>query len=189
MAQNNRIDGINALKNAAVKSTDSRPLAVQRLDPFKQIPRRQTPQTLQVTIANASGGSKVYSLFDTMRLVSTASTERTTGISVINAGGIAAIRSSLIHAVFVTGFKYKVTTSSVQFVNPINLVDGDLNDQASKSLLPYVSEAESDEAYNANIRNVAYAFILDAYTDLQLTVNDGETVQLTFVIAGIDRKR
>lgn len=185
----NRVDSTAALKNVALNPNDSRPVAVQRLDPFKAIPRRKTPTTVQITIANTTGATVTYSLFDAFGLAATSGAQKTTGIATIGTGGIAALRSSTIHAWFVTGFKYQVTASVAQFANSCKLVDGDLNDQAPTSLIPYINEAQSDESYNPNIRNVVYSFILDAYTDFTLAVNDGETVVLTFVIAGIDRKR
>lgn len=186
---NSRIDSTQRLKNVAVNPNDKRPVAVQRLDTFKQIPRRQTPTTVQIQIANTSGSLKTYSLGDAFGLVSTASAVKSTGITTTNQGGISAFNASTIHALFVTGFKYTVTTSTAQFSNACSLVDGDLNDQAPKNLLPYITDAQSDESYNPNIRNVVYSFIWDAYTAFNIAVNDGETVVLTFVIAGIDRKR
>lgn len=186
---NTRIDSTQRLKNVAVNPNDKRPVAVQRLDTFKQIPRRQTPTTVQIQIANATGSAVTYSLGDAFGLVSTPSAQKSTGVTTTNQGGISAFNASTIHALFVTGFKYTTTVSTLQFGNAISLIDGDLNDQAPKNLLPYVTDAQSDESYNPNIRNVVYSFIWDAYTAFNISVNAGETVVLTFVIAGIDRKR
>lgn len=186
---NSRVDSTQRLKNVSVNPNDSRPVAMQRLDPFKGIPRRQTPQTVQIVISNDTGGLVNYSLGDAFGLVNTAGAVKSTGVTTTNQGGIAAFNASTIHALFVTGFKYTVTASPAQFANPISLVDGDLNDQAPKNLLPSVTDAQSDESYNPNIRNVVFSFIWDAYTAFNIAVNDGETVVLTFVIAGIDRKR
>lgn len=186
---NSRVDSTQRLKNVSVSASDSRPIQVQRLDPFKQIPRRQTPQTVQIQIANATGGALTYSLGDAFNLVNTTSAAKSTGITTTNQGGISAFNASTIHALFVTGFKYTVTTSVAQFANACSLIDGDLNDQAPKNLLPYITDAQSDESYNPNIRNVVYSFIWDAYTAFNISVNAGETIVLTFVIAGIDRKR
>lgn len=186
---NTRIDSTQRLKNVAVNPNDKRPVAVQRLDTFKQIPRRQTPTTVQIQIANATGGALTYKLGDAFGLVATSGAVSSTGITTTNAGGIAAFNASTQHALFVTGFKYTTTVATTQFSNAISLIDGDLNDQSPKNLLPYVTDAQSDESYNPNIRNVVYSFIWDAYTAFNISVNAGETVVLTFVIAGIDRKR
>lgn len=136
-----------------------------------------------IKLDNSAGGSAVtYRIFDGAGIVNaidgsaTAPTSGTITPSVI-------AETTKSKAIVLKGFNYQVSSSSSQFSQPFNFKKGNIDGRVI-TLPNVIAKARRNTQFDSKLLTIDEHIVVDYATACEVTVDAGETVDLTFLVEG-----
>ena len=149
---------------------------------MKQITNQDSVSAFSLTLANATGSTKSFRMFDADGVVSAIQGARdVTATGTITPQAI--YDTTVANPIVVSGFNYESSSKSAQFAQPFDILRGSIDGRIVKHP-NIIAKAKRNTQFDSLLLTIDERFIIDSQTAVEVSVASTNDVTLTFFVEG-----
>jgi len=149
---------------------------------MKQITNQDSVSAFSLTLANATGATISFRMFDADGVVSAIQGARNvTATGTITPQAI--YDTTVANPIVVSGFNYESSSKSAQFAQPFDILRGSIDGRIVKHP-NIIAKAKRNTQFDSLLLTIDERFIIDSQTAVEVSVASTNDVTLTFFVEG-----